>query len=216
MLYFVESTVTHYDRYKPECTPRSVSDGVYAIAITLLIIDIKIYSPTNINCTAELWNILARMLPSIGAFVLSFVLIFISWVNHYNVHKLVNKSSMPFVYANAFVLLTIVVMPFPASLLGDFILTNYAAPAVFLYNAVLAVHGLVWICNTNAALNGKLTEDEKANAQMRISRKHAYLALIFYALLAIISLWFPITAAIFTTLTLIFWLFFGTMIKTGK
>ena len=200
----------------PNARLEAFSDGVYAIAITLLIIDIKIYSPTNINSTAELWHVLARMLPSIGAFVLSFVLIFISWVNHYNVHKLVNKSSTPFVYANAFVLLTIVVMPFPASLLGEFILTNHAAPAVFLYNAVLAVHGLAWVCNTGAALNGKLTEDAEATAQMLISRKHAFFALLFYALLAILSLWFPITAAIFTTLTLIFWLFFGIMIKTGK
>ena len=200
----------------PNARLDAFSDGVYAIAITLLIIDIKISSPEKINNTVELWNVLANMLPSIGAFVLSFVLIFISWVNHHNVHKLVNRSSTPFVYANAFVLLTIVVMPFPASLIGEFILTNHAAPAVFLYNAVLAVHGLAWICNTGAALNGKLTTDSKAIAQLRIGRKHAFFALLFYALLAILSLWFPITAAIFTTLTLIFWLIFGMMIKTEK
>ena len=202
----------------PNARLEAFSDGVYAIAITLLVIDIKIPAKEPIHNVAQLWTVLGGMLPSIGAFLLSFVLIFISWVNHHNVHKLIDKTSNAFVYANAFVLLTIVFMPFPASLMGDFALTKEAAPAVFLYNAVLAVHGLAWLLNTSVVLRDNLTVNEAARKEVRIGRRHAWLALIFYFVLALLAFWLPLVSAVLTTLTLAFWLLFGTLIdkKTGN
>jgi uncharacterized membrane protein len=75
-------------------------DGVFAIALTLLIIDIKISSSENIKTTNDLWISLKHLLPSIFAFLLSFAIIFITWVNHHAALKLVNKSSSAFIYAN--------------------------------------------------------------------------------------------------------------------
>jgi uncharacterized membrane protein len=111
-------------------------DGVFAIALTLLIIDIKIPSTAEINSTNEFWLVLRHIIPSILAFVLSFLVILITWVNHHACIKTVNKSSVSFVYSNGFLLLTVVFVPFPTSLLGEHILSNHAGPAVFLYNLV--------------------------------------------------------------------------------
>ena len=58
-------------------------DGVFAIALTLLIIDIKIPSRENIYTTNDLWLSLTHLLPSIFAFLLSFIIVFITWVNHH-------------------------------------------------------------------------------------------------------------------------------------
>src|ERR1700690_2513065 len=110
-------------------------DGVFAIALTLLIIDIKIPSTQRISSTHDLWLALQDILPSILAFILSFTIILITWVNHHAYLKLVHKSSPTFIYANGFLLLTVVILPFPTSLLGDYILTDHAAPAVILYNS---------------------------------------------------------------------------------
>src|SRR5262245_47888690 len=117
-------------------------DGVFAIALTLLIIDIKIPSTEKINNTADLWKALGHIVPSIFAFVLSFIIILITWVNHHNALRLTNKISNAFIYANAFLLLTVVFMPFPTSLLGEFILTDHAAPAVILYNSTMAIQAV--------------------------------------------------------------------------
>ena len=88
-------------------------DGVFAIAVTLLVIEIKAPSSESIHTTNDLWSSLQHLLPSIVAFLLSFVIIFITWVNHHAVLKLVHKSSSSFLYANGFLLLTVAVFPFP-------------------------------------------------------------------------------------------------------
>ena len=193
----------------PNTRLEAFCDGVFAIALTLLIIDIKIPSTASIHNTADLGSALKGIVPSVSAFFLSFFIILIMWVNHHNNFKLVDKSSTAFLYANGVVLLTVVFIPFPTSLVGEYILTDHAAPAVVLYNAVLAMQGLAWILFTGAALSKRLTKDERATIKMGINRKHAYLAFISYSLLAMCAVWFPLSVAIVTTLTLIFWLVFG-------
>src|SRR2546430_9492440 len=96
-------------------------DGVFAIALTLLIIDIKIPSTEHIDNTADFWLALKHLAPSIFTFVLSFAIILITWVNHHNIFKLVHKSSAKFIYANGLLLLSVVFLPFPTALMGEYI-----------------------------------------------------------------------------------------------
>lgn len=199
----------------PNARLETFCDGVLAIAITLLIIDLKIPATPEIRSTADFWLALARIVPSASAFVLSFIIIFITWVNQYNVFKLVDKTSIAFVYANGFVLLTVVFIPFPTSLVGEFILTDHAGPAVFLYNLVIAIHGVAWISFTHVALKYRLMKSESSRVQMRLNQKHAYFAFVLYSLLAIIALWFPLTIAAITTFSLLFWLAFGVKMQNG-
>src|SRR4030095_3651751 len=191
-------------------------DGVFAIAMTLLIIDIKIPATAEINSTADLWHALKHVAPSIFAFLLSFIVILITWVNHHNHVKLVNKSSASFLYANGFLLLTVVFIPFPTSLLGEYILTDHAARAVILYDFILALQATSWILIAQTAFNNRLGKSEKANAEIRKAGKFGYFAFVLYTLCAILAIWFPVSIASFTTLTWIFWLIFGINIKHEK
>jgi TMEM175 potassium channel family protein len=201
----------------PESNPNArleaFCDGVFAIALTLLIIDIKIPSTTEINSTAEFWVALKHIAPSIFSFVLSFVVILITWVNHHNGLKLVNKSSSSFIYANGFLLLTVVFIPFPTSLLGEYLLTDHAAPAVILYEAVLVLQSVGWILMTGAALKNHLGKSEKAIVEIRRNSRYGYFALVLYTLCAILAIWFPLAIAVFTAVTWIFWLVMGINIK---
>ena len=188
-------------------------DGVFAIALTLLIIDIRLPSSVTIDNTADFWLALKHIGPSIIAFVLSFIVILITWVNHHACLKLVNKSSPSFIYSNGLLLMTVVFVPFPTALMGEYILTDYAAPAVVLYDAVLAIQGVAWVFLCGAALKNELTKNGNSAMQMRVNRRNGYSAFIVYSLLAIIAFWFPLTVAIVTGLTWIFWLVFGINIK---
>lgn len=67
----------------PNSRLEAFCDGVFAIAITLLIIDIKIPSTVRINNTADFWLALKNITPSILAFLLSFGTILIVWFNHH-------------------------------------------------------------------------------------------------------------------------------------
>ena len=188
-------------------------DAVFAIALTLLVIDIKIPSSVTVNNTADFWFALQHILPSIVAFLLSFIIILITWVNHHAALKLVDKSTVSFIYANGFLLLTVVFMPFPTSLMGEYILTDHAAPAVILYNFVLVLQSVGWILLVQAAINGRLGKNEKSNVIMRQNRKYGYFAFSLYSLFAILAIWFPLTIAVITILTWIFWLIWGFILK---
>jgi len=197
----------------PNSRLETFCDGVFAIALTLLIIDIKIPSTEKINTTADFWLALKHITPSILVFVLSFIIILITWVNHHAALRLVNKSSPSFIYANGFMLLTVVFIPFPTSLVGEYILTDHAAPAVILYNSTLAFQAISWILLTGSVLKDQLSKNEKSILAARQNRKFGYFAFAFYSLFAIIAIWFPLAIAIVTTLTWIFWLIWGVKIK---
>ena len=197
----------------PNSRLEAFCDGVFAIALTLLIIDIKIPATAKISSTAEFWFALKNIAPSILSFVLSFTIILITWVNHHNALKLVNRSSSSFIYANGFLLLAVVFLPFPTSLLGEYILTDHAAPAVILYNAVLAGSAFGWILICSTALKNQLAKNEKASGRIRNNRKFSFMAFALYSLCAILATWFPLAIAILTILTWIFWLIYGASIK---
>jgi uncharacterized membrane protein len=197
----------------PNSRLEAFCDGVFAIALTLLIIDIKIPSTTEINSTADFLLALKHIAPSIFSFVLSFTVIFITWFNHHNGLKLVNKSSSSFIYSNGFLLLTVVFIPFPTALLGDYLLTNHAAPAVILYNAVLALQSIGWVLISGAALRNHLGKSEKATGEIRKNGLYGHYAFVLYLLCAILAFWFPLAIAAFTALTWVFWLIAGINIK---
>jgi len=190
----------------PNARLEALCDGVFAIALTLLILDVKLPPTESITSTAELWRALQHLAPTIFAFVLTFGVILITWVNHHAMLNLVNGTSASFIYANGFLLLTVVSLPFPTGLLGAFLLTDHAAPAVVLYNAVLAVTAIGWILVAGAALRNRLTTDDKSAATLRDGMRNGYFAFVLYALLAILALWFPLAIAIVTTGSWILWL----------
>ncbi len=190
-------------------------DGVFAIAATLLIIDVKLPSPGSIQTTDDLWLALGHLTPGIFAFLLSFIIIVITWVNHHGILKFVQKSSPPFIYANVFLLLTVVIIPFPTSLLGEFVLSDHAAPAVVLYSAVCALQAIAWNLMGRTALNqaNPLVKNEKAMQGIRDATTKSYYAFALYTVCAFLAFWFPLTVAIIIAVSWIAWLIFSINFK---
>jgi uncharacterized membrane protein len=180
-------------------------DGVFAIALTLLVIDLKLPAE-GMGDTAALWRALEHMAPTGLAFVLSFGVILITWVNHHAAMKLVRGSSASFIYANGFLLMTVVLVPFPTALLGAFLLTDHAAPAVVVYDAVLAAQAIGWILLGRAALRGRLTRGGRATSRMRENQSHGYRALVLYSSCSVAALRFPLAVAAVTMVTWVVWL----------
>jgi uncharacterized membrane protein len=179
-------------------------DAVFAIALTLLVIDLKLPVNAHPATSADLWRGLAELLPSFAAFLLSFGTIFITWVNHHEAMRLVVRSSPRFIYANGFMLLAIVVVPFPTALLGESVLGGHAAPAVVLYSATYTLQALGWWLVTGAALG--LVRDQGAAARMLKLRADARRAAAFYTACAIAAAWLPLAIAVIITVTWCVWL----------
>lgn len=192
------------------------SDGVFAFALTLLVVDLKLPAPDSITDTAMLWRALGHLAPAGFAFLLSFTIILITWLNHRAALTLIPRTSPAFTYANGFLLLTVVAIPFTASLMGDFLGTDHAAPAVVLYDAVLAVQALGWVLMLETAERGGLAGGERAGELVRRNVRHGYFAFAFYALLALAAFWLPHTVATVTTASWIFWLVLGVAMGAGE
>jgi len=183
----------------------ALSDGVFAIAITLLALELRV-PEMHSEHAPDLWRAIGHLGPSVFAFVLSFGIIFITWVNHRATLKLVHGSSGPFLYANGAMLMTVALMPFAAALLGRFLAGEAAAPAVVLYNVVLVLQALTWILVTRSALTGRLGASEQATASLRESGRHAYGAVALYGILAVAAIWIPLPVAVVTTASWLVWL----------
>jgi uncharacterized membrane protein len=188
-------------------------DGVFAIALTLLIIDIKVPSSVQILTTNDLWHALHDLLPSILAFVLSFTVILITWVNHHASLKMVSGSSSAFIYANGLLLLPVVFIPFPTALMGEFLMTDHAAPAVMLYDFTLAVQSVGWILLARAVLKSRLYKNEEVSLVIRKGGRFGYLAFAVYSLCAFGAFWYPFTFAVITMVIWLFWLIWGISMK---
>jgi uncharacterized membrane protein len=185
-------------------------DGVFAIALTLLILEIRPPAGAHLQTSEDLWRALAALLPSVFAFVLSFVAILITWVNHHLALKGLDKSSTPFVYANGLLLLGVVLMPFSTALLGQNLLTAHAAPAVVIYCANGAFTAVAWALIGWTALRPKpLTKNERATARIRNNAKNSIFGIVVYTALAIAAAWLPLTIAIVMTALWTYWLIYG-------
>jgi uncharacterized membrane protein len=195
----------------------SFSDGVFAIALTLLVIDLKEPPLRDHHSVAEVWFSLKNLGPAFFAFLLSFGIILISWVNHHSVLMLVDKTSPKFVYANGLLLLTIVFMPFPTAFLAEYIWTDLAAPAVVLYSFVNLMQSVAWtIMMRSAVYPVPLCKNEHSKSVLKETYRISFYAIFVYAACTIIAFWFPQVIAMIITFIWIMWLFWGLHFKESQ
>jgi uncharacterized membrane protein len=94
------------------------SDGVFAIAITLLVLEIKV-PPSGGD--ASLAHGLLELWPSYAGFVVSFITIGIIWVNHHAVLATIETVDRALLFRNLILLLTVSFIPFPTAVMADYL-----------------------------------------------------------------------------------------------
>ena len=110
------------------------SDGVFAIAATLLILEIRLDGHGTVT------RQLLHLWPSYAAYAISFVTIGIMWINHHAVFEQIERINRTFLTINVFFLMVIAFIPFPTHVLAAH-LQHDARPAAFFYgltNVVMA------------------------------------------------------------------------------
>jgi len=111
------------------------SDAVFAIAMTLLVLDIKV---PDVKAT-ELWPALVELLPEYFAYALSFVTIALNWMSHHRKFRVITGFTTGLLRLNLLLLLLVAFVPFPTALLSEYA----EIPSVILYAATLGAIGLV-------------------------------------------------------------------------
>ena len=109
------------------------SDGVFAIAITLLVLDLAVPARDQL-AGRSLIRALGAEWPSYFAYLVSFAVIGIIWVNHHGLCGLVKRADRLVLFANLFLLLTVSVIPFPTRLLAEYLTASgdsHVAAAIY-------------------------------------------------------------------------------------
>ncbi|WP_306323944.1 MULTISPECIES: TMEM175 family protein [unclassified Streptomyces] len=124
------------------------SDGVFAIAITLLILEVKV---PHVEHGESLWSALGHQWPSYAAYVVSFLVIGIIWVNHHQVFSHVVRVDRTLLFLNLLVLMIVAALPWPTALLAEYLREGddaaHTAAAVYSLTMVamsLAFQALWW------------------------------------------------------------------------
>jgi uncharacterized membrane protein len=120
------------------------SDGVFAIAATLLILEIGVATPLHHSLGHELLH----LWPSYLAYVTSFLTIAILWVNHHEVFSLIGRADRTLLFVNSLFLLVVAFIPFPTRLVAEFLNKTGERDAVLAYSITLALmavlYNLLW------------------------------------------------------------------------
>jgi uncharacterized membrane protein len=121
------------------------SDGVFAIAITLLVLDLNVPEPGALG-GESLAAALAHQWPAYFAYLVSFLVIGIIWINHHAMCALARRVDRRTLFANLFLLLTVSVIPFPTRLLATYLTARDtdAHTAAAIYAATMVVMGLAF------------------------------------------------------------------------
>ena len=113
------------------------SDGVFAVAITLLVLNLQV---PQIATGSELVSKVGALWPKLLSYALSFVIVGIYWVAHHNTFHYINRSDRNLLWLNILLLMCIVFLPFPTALLGQY---PEQQVAVIIYAGTLVITGLV-------------------------------------------------------------------------
>lgn len=112
------------------------SDAVFAIAITLLALEIRLPADTT---TANLLDKLAALQPQFVSFVISFAVVGMYWMVHHRMFRYIKRYDGLLMGLNLLLLLSIVLLPFPSSLLG---VLGTSTTSVALYSGYMTIVGL--------------------------------------------------------------------------
>src|SRR3712207_3332062 len=118
----------------------NLSDGIFAIAITLLVLDIRVPDIPENMVASELPAALLALWPKYLGYVLSFVVISTFWTIHHSIFRPIRAYDRGLLYLNFLFLMFVAFVPFPTSLLGEY--GNHQLP-VTIYAGTLAVGRLL-------------------------------------------------------------------------
>ena len=119
------------------------SDAVFAIAITLLALEIRLPAGEDINTDAELFHRLTGMWHEYLAFFISFMVIGTFWIAHHRKFRLIQRYDNHLITLNLLLLMVVAFIPFPTSVISQY--AQRTATVFYALTMVLAGFLLIWL-----------------------------------------------------------------------
>ena len=180
------------------------SDGVFAVAITLLVFDLKV----PVIASAHLGRALGHEWPSYLAFTISFLSIGICWVNHHSIFDLVEKVDRALLFTNLGLLLGIVSIPFTTSLVATWYHQGSNAKwAIGVYCANWVFVSLFFMLNVYYLKTREHLSSHSAVITLGSLLQKGYIGLSAYTLATVIALIYPVVSFLICLFLAIYYVF---------
>src|SRR5262245_59519146 len=144
------------------------SDAVFAIVITLLVLELKVPHLSE-HSEPALRRALLELLPRVAGFVISFLIIGLMWIEHHRIFRYIENYDAGLLWRNLFLLLCVSFVPFPTALFSE----NFCSRTAFIlytasFGGVATVQYLIW----RHAMKADLLKDSvSAELKQRIARR---------------------------------------------
>jgi uncharacterized membrane protein len=185
------------------------SDGIFGFAVTLLILELKVPQVGENDSGFALWSAFLQLWPSFLALVLSFVTVLIMWMNHHVIFNYVRGADARFTFANGFLLLLIMMVPFPTALMSEYLERAQGSVACAIYSGFFVLmniaYNLLW---HSAARKRRLLKHDVSDQLVREITFKMWIGLPAY-LFAVIAAFFSPFLSILTCT--IMWFLWGRM-----
>jgi uncharacterized membrane protein len=178
------------------------SDGVFAIIITLLVLELKMPHLDSITNSWQLFESIKEIFPVLFSWIVCVLIVGTLWLQHHNLLQMARKSDYGMVWINTIVLMFSALIPFPAHLMGTYphIPLAVASLGMVLFFVSLSTIWLYYYISKNY-----LQEDYNRKAVMKNVKRSLVLAPIFYILAAAVAWLHPyITFGIYAIIPLLF------------
>jgi uncharacterized membrane protein len=169
----------------------SFSDGVFAIAITLLILEVKVPELGKEANNARLLSALVALWPSYLALVTSFLSILIMWINHHSILDAVARCDRQFMSLNGLLLLLVSAVPFPTAVVAQYLTAPAEGIAVAVYAGMFFVINIVFVLLWRSATRPHIVKEDVPLERIALVSRRLFVGLPGYLLAAFVSLLNP-------------------------
>ena len=145
------------------------SDAVFAIVITLLVLEIKVPHLEG-HTERDVGRGLLHLLPKFLGFVMSFFVVGVMWIEHHRIFRFIDSYDIGLLFRNLLLLLSVSFIPFPTALYSEY---SWSRTAFILYAASFGVVALMklWVWRYAASRPALLSAAADAQTVRRISRR---------------------------------------------
>lgn len=151
----------------------ALSDGIFAIVVTLLVLEIKVPHVEAHDSIAALAGALLSLAPKFVSWVISFVTVCVIWVNHHRLFAQVARIDHGFFWRNANLLLWTSFIPFPTALMGDYPGNHLA---VSFYGVVMLLMALAFVLmRRHLQRRDGLLQEHADRARFRVGTRYSIL-----------------------------------------
>ena len=178
------------------------SDGVFAIAATLLILEVGVDTSRG-NLSSQL----AHIWPAYLAYVTTFLIIGIIWINHHHCVSLIGRVDRPFLFVNLLLLLTVSFMPFPTKLVAQYLQKPDEREAVIAYATTMTVMAIIYnVWWRYARTNRRLIADSVPDSALAAVDRAFNPGVALYALTLGVAFISPLASVSITLAIAVFYL----------